>query len=491
MQRSLTIGDEAKIAPAQGMMRWLRGLIGFLAVLLFIPALNPLRTSALIAGNSSLFTIASSYGGLREGFGRALNNGWIDAATLHILYVSAVIILVGTATAVVAACLSLGEHRLRRLGTQVAVLGGLLSLIGLALVPIVYQRFVASPQVRRLDPELPAAWFILLGLQLILILSALIALRRVGKPAPDARYEMHAKYRLFLMFLPFLVLVLVFAYLPLWGWRYAFFDYKPGAGLSWDNFVGFKWFSFLFLNDATRADMRRVLTNTLVMSGLGIGTSWLPMLFAILLVEIRASRLRKAVQTLTTIPNFISWVLVYSFAFALFSTEGFVNQLLIDLRLAESGSNFLMSGDYIWLKMWAWGTWKGLGWSAIIYVAAISGIDQQLYEAATVDGAGRLRRMLHVTLPGLIPTFTVLLLLSIANVLSNGMEQYFVFKNSANKDTIEVLDLFVYTLGLGGRGGTGNIPLATVVGMFKTVISVTLLFVANRVSKIVRGDAIV
>ena len=133
--------------------------------------------------------------------------------------------------------------------------------------------------------------------------------------------------------------------------------------------------------------------------------------------------------------------------------------------------------------MLAWGLWKGIGWSAIIYIAAISGIDQQLYEAATVDGAGRFQRMWNITVPSLIPTFCVLLLMSIANILSNGMDQYLVFENSTNTSSIMVLDLYVYKLGI----GQGQIPLSTVIGMVKSVVSVTLLFAANGISKLIRG----
>ena len=130
---------------------------------------------------------------------------------------------------------------------------------------------------------------------------------------------------------------------------------------------------------------------------------------------------------------------------------------------------------------------KGIGWSAIIYIAAISGIDQQLYEAATVDGAGRFQRMWNITVPSLIPTFCVLLLMSIANILSNGMDQYLVFENSTNTSSIMVLDLYVYKLGI----GQGQIPLSTVIGMVKSVVSVTLLFAANGISKLIRGESIV
>jgi len=254
-----------------------------------------------------------------------------------------------------------------------------------------------------------------------------------------------------------------------------------------DNFVGFKWFTQLFKNPATVRDIIRVLKNTLAMSGLGILTSWLPMAFAIFLCEIKNMKFRRVVQTLTTVPNFISWVLVYAIAFCIFSTDGFVSSLMVNAGIWKEGVNMLMGGSHVWLQMLAWGLWKGIGWSAIIYIAAISGIDQQLYEAATVDGAGRFQRMWNITVPSLIPTFCVLLLMSIANILSNGMDQYLVFENSTNTSSIMVLDLYVYKLGI----GQGQIPLSTVIGMVKSVVSVTLLFAANGISKLIRGESIV
>jgi putative aldouronate transport system permease protein len=223
------------------------------------------------------------------------------------------------------------------------------------------------------------------------------------------------------------------------------------------------------------------------MSGLGILTSWLPMAFAIFLCEIKNMKFRRVVQTLTTVPNFISWVLVYAIAFCIFSTDGFISSLMVNAGIWSEGVNMLMGGSHVWLQMLAWGLWKGIGWSAIIYIAAISGIDQQLYEAATVDGAGRFQRMWNITVPSLIPTFCVLLLMSIANILSNGMDQYLVFENSTNTNAIMVLDLYVYKLGI----GQGQIPLSTVIGMVKSLVSVTLLFGANGISKLIRGESIV
>jgi len=295
-------------------------------------------------------------------------------------------------------------------------------------------------------------------------------------------------FRLFLLTVPFLVLIFIFSYLPLNGWRYAFYDYRAGMKLSDVPFAGLKYFQQIFGSSIRLRDIARVMKNTLGMSFLGILTSPLPMLFAIMLYEMRSNGYRRIVQTLTTLPNFISWVLVYSVAYSMFSVgDGFINRVLVNAGLIESEINFLVSRDNVWITQWAYGTWKSLGWNAVMYLAALTGIDQSLYEAARVDGAGRWDVILHIELPGLLPTFFVLLLLSIANIINNGMEQYYVFANAMNKQSIEVLDLYVYNQGLGGN----QIPYATAVGMLKSVISITLLAVANTTSKLVRGESIV
>jgi len=304
-------------------------------------------------------------------------------------------------------------------------------------------------------------------------------------------FELPQKYKLFLMFLPFLILTTLFAYLPLAGWRYAFFNYRPGIPLKLEDFTGFSWFKSIIESPARQKDIIRVMKNTLGMSGLGIISSWLPVLFAVLLTEIKHTRYKKIIQTLTTVPNFISWVMVYSFAFMLFSVDaGLINRILIDLGLIDKGINFLLSGDFIWLKMTAWGIWKGLGWTAIIYLAAILGIDQELYEAATIDGAGRWRQIWHITVPGILPVYFVLLMLSVANLINNGMDQYYVFKNAFNIGKIEVLDLYVYNIGLSG-GSTSGIPFATVISMLKSIISLILLFSVNGLSRLLRKESIV
>ena len=456
-------------------------------VFLFIPNLNPARISGLINRNMSLFTSGLSYSSLTDGFGRAIKKEWVYPSTLQILYVSALVTCLGLIATAASACMSVGNVKFKKLGNLIAVIGSAVEVAGMIGIYIAYGQISQTTNEKRVQPMFSNGYWVIMAIAILVFVLSVVQIILLAKTKAEEKFEMQTKFRLFLLSLPFLSLVPVFSYLPLLGWRYAFFDYKVGDTLSMDKFVGFKWFTELVKNPATVRDIVKVLKNTLGMSFIGIATSWLPMAFAIFLSEVKSVRFKRFVQTFTTIPNFISWVLVYAIAFCIFSTDGFLSSLLVNLGVWSEGQNLLMSGSHTWIKMWAWGTWKGVGWSAIIYIAAISGIDQQLYEAATVDGAGRFQRMWNITVPSLIPTFCVLLLMSIANILSNGMDQYLVFKNATNADVIRVLDLYVYELGI----GQGSIPLTTVVSMLKSIISVTLLFAANGVSKAVRGESIV
>ncbi len=292
---------------------------------------------------------------------------------------------------------------------------------------------------------------------------------------------------MFFIVLPFLLLVFVFSYLPLLGWVTAFYDYKPALGLGGSEFVGWMWFEILVSSETQLKQIGQVMANTLAMSFLGIATSLLPVFFAMLLNEVRAKWFRNAVQTLTTLPNFISWVLVYMIAFSLFSTSGLVNTTLHDWGLITVPMKFLDTDQHVWLTMLAWSLWKGLGWGAIMYLAAIAGIDQSLYESARIDGANRFQLMRYITFPMLMPTYVVLLVLSIANILNNGMEQYYVFQNAFNREHIQVLDLYVYNVGLTGN----SLSLATVLSMLKSLVSLALLLAANAIAKRARGSSII
>ncbi len=292
-------------------------------------------------------------------------------------------------------------------------------------------------------------------------------------------------YKEFLYIVPFIILIAVFAYYPLYGWVYAFFDYRPPKPMTMDSFVGLKWFKSLVANPVKTKQILNVIRNTFAMSGLSMLFSWLPMIFAIFLNEIKCVPFRKAVQTITTIPNFISWVLVYSVAFNIFNSTGMVNHLLISKGIISKPILFLQASKHVWFTQWVWLTWKNLGWAAIMYIAAITSIDESLFEAAKVDGATRMQRIRYITIPSILPTYFVLLMLSIASFLSNGMEQYYVFQNSFNKDTIQVLDLYVFNLAM----GSGSYSVSTAISMLKSVISVVLLCIANGISKLVRGES--
>ena len=223
----------------------------------------------------------------------------------------------------------------------------------------------------------------------------------------------------FLLIVPFLLLILVFSYYPLYGWVYAFFDYKPPFPLSWDKFVGFKWFVSMVENPVKLKKLAQVLTNTFAMSGLSLLFSWFPMIFAVFLNEIQSVPFKKFVQTVTTLPNFISWVLVYAIAYSVFNSTGAINSILMRMGVIEEPIMFLQSTTHIWFKQWLWLTWKNAGWAAIMYIAAITSIDDSLMEAAMIDGASRMQRIWHITIPSILPTYFVLVMMSLANFLSN------------------------------------------------------------------------
>ncbi len=289
------------------------------------------------------------------------------------------------------------------------------------------------------------------------------------------------QWSLFWICLPFMIMTFMFSYVPIAGWIISFFDYKAGRPLFDCTFVGLKYFKLFF----TDKQVIQVIKNTLIFSAISFVLTPLPMLFAIMLNEVKATKFRKMAQTVTTLPNFISMVIVYSLFFAIFSTDGVLNEVLKMLG-SDKQTNLLMNKDIVYLFQTCVSQWKGLGWSAIIYIAAVAGIDQELYEAASIDGAGRFKSAIHITLPGLMPTFITLLMLGISNLINTGYEQYFVFKNSVVYDKIEVLDLYIYKQGL----QLFDYSYSTAVGMIKSAISVVLLTAANVLSKKVRGNSI-
>lgn len=294
------------------------------------------------------------------------------------------------------------------------------------------------------------------------------------------------KKQLFLCVFPGILICFLFKYLPLWGWSYAFIQYKPGKNLSNSEFVGFHNFTLLFGNPVIRKNVIQSIKNTLGMNFLSYLVMPVPMIFAILLNELKSTKFKKIVQTVSTLPHFISWVVLYSLVSGLLSQSGLINALLLEHGIISEPINILTTDKHVWIIQTLLELWKGLGWSSVIYFAALAGIDQNMYEAAMLDGAGRFQRIWYITVPHLIPTFFVLLIMGMGNMLSTGVDQYFVFGNAMNSEFITTLDLYVYKLGLGG----GNMSAGVAVGILKTVVGIALFSVANWLSKKVRGYGI-
>jgi len=292
------------------------------------------------------------------------------------------------------------------------------------------------------------------------------------------------KRTLLFMAIPCFLFVVTFSYIPILGWIMAFFNYKPGLNLFQCDFTGLKYFKMAVSDPNVLLSLR----NTLAMSCLGIITSPLPIVFAVFLSEIRSKTYKRLVQTFTTLPNFISWVLVFSIFFAMFSvTDGMVNKLLhTTLHWLNQPVNPLINDGAAWFIQTGISIWKSIGFGAIVYLAAISGIDPEMYDAADVDGAGRFKKMWYITFPGLIPTYVTLLLLSIGSLLSNGFEQFYMFYNAMVSDHLTVLDYYLYQLGI----AMNNYSLSTAIGISKTLVSVILIMSANYIVKRVRGTAI-
>ncbi|MEC0206135.1 sugar ABC transporter permease [Paenibacillus lautus] len=279
------------------------------------------------------------------------------------------------------------------------------------------------------------------------------------------------------MSLPFIVIVFIFSYLPVWGWLMAFQNYKPGKGIFEQKWVGLDHFVALFSDDK----FYLVLRNTLAMSFMGLIVGFtIPILFAVLLNELRGSVFKRTVQTISYLPHFVSWVVVAGIVTKMLSTDGgAVNQLLMWLGFIDQPIQFMAQGNLFWYIVTGSDIWKEMGWSAIIYLAAISGIDQEQFEAAKVDGASRLRQIWHITLPSIAPTIAILLIMSIGHLISIGFEKQFLLGNPLVVDYSEVLDLYALNYGL----GMGRFSFGTAIGMFNSIVSIILLLLANGAFK--------
>lgn len=278
------------------------------------------------------------------------------------------------------------------------------------------------------------------------------------------------------MALPGVIWMIIFNFIPMYFIVIAFQRYNVARGVLRSRWVGFDNFLEFFMDER----FWLVIRNTFGLNGLRLLVSFpLAILFAILLNEVAQIRFKRIVQTITYLPHFLSWIILGGIMYEWLSDTGFLTELLLSLGVLRERMNLIAAKELFWPILIVSEVWKELGWNAIIYIAAIATIDPSLYEAATIDGAGRLGKILHVTLPSIRGTIAILLTLAIGNMLSSNFEQLFVFHRSVLYDVVDVIDIYAYRVGI----ENGRLSYATAIGLFRSVFALGLLLTANSVSK--------
>lgn len=288
---------------------------------------------------------------------------------------------------------------------------------------------------------------------------------------------------IYLFLLPGILYFLIFCYRPMAGLVLAFKKYNAGLGVWGSPWVGLDNFRRLFITPLAKQAIR----TTIVISCGRLAIEFIfPILLALMLNEMPGRKLKRVYQTVFTFPHFLSWIIIARILQDLFANNGAVNALLARLG-AESTVKFLSTPSIFRGLIYFTSIWKEAGWSAIIYIAAIAGISQDLYEAATIDGASRLQSIWHVTLPGIRTTIVLLLIMQLGNMMNAGFDQIFNMRNPAVKNSIDIIDTYVYDITF---DAVPNYGFSTAVGMFKSCINCALLLVANGTAKKVTGEGL-
>ena len=274
----------------------------------------------------------------------------------------------------------------------------------------------------------------------------------------------------------FVIYGVIFYYLPLGGWVIAFQNYKPALGMFKSEFVGLQKFQQLFSDSSFLG----VIRNTLALGVINLVLTFVAaIVFAILLNEIRMKFAKKAVQTISYLPHFLSWIVVTGILRDILSGTGIVNELLMKAGATDQAINFFANPDYFWWIVGFSNVWKETGWNAIIYLAAITAIDPSLYEAAAIDGAGRWAKIRHIILPGIRPTVMILLLMNVGNVLNAGFEIQYLLGNGLVQSVSQTIDIYVLKWGI----SQGDYAIGTAAGIFKSFVSIVLIVLANQFAK--------
>ena len=280
---------------------------------------------------------------------------------------------------------------------------------------------------------------------------------------------------LYLLALPGIMYFVLFKYVPMWGILISFQDYSPYQGLIASKWVGLEHFQRFFANP----DFLQLFRNTMAINLLNLIFFFpLPIVLSLMLNEVRSAAYKKLLQSVVYLPHFLSWVIIVGISFLFLSQgEGILNKILAELGFGKI--DFLTNKNYFWAILTIQSIWKEAGWGTVIFLAANAGIDPQLYEASTMDGAGKLRQMWHITLPGIRSVVVVLLILRIGHMMDVGFEQVFLMMNGAVSDVADVFDTYVYRLGV----KQGQFSFSTAVGLFKSVIGLLLVIGANQLAK--------
>lgn len=292
-------------------------------------------------------------------------------------------------------------------------------------------------------------------------------------------------WQLYIMyFIPFL-LVILFVYAAYPGLRMVFYNYKPAKGFEGSAFVGMGIFSKIFKD----GDFLRALKSTIVFNLLDLAISFpVPVILALMLNELRFTKFKKVTQTILYLPHFLSWVIIGSLAYTMFRTEtGLINILFTQGGLISEGIPFLTEKWHWAITYLLFGVWQGMGWGSIIYLAAITSINGELYEAAMIDGANRWKRIWHITLPGIRGTVVTMLIMNLGRVMNSNFERLDSFGNSQVKDFQYQLAVYIYEKGLAG----GNFSYATAVGLFQALVGLVLVLIADKVAKRLGEDGLI
>lgn len=302
--------------------------------------------------------------------------------------------------------------------------------------------------------------------------------KRVDSPSNFSLFIKKAKTQKTLIFMsfPFVVWLIVFAYVPLAGWIMAFQNYTPSQSIFNQQWVGLDQFRKLFADPL----FYRAMKNTLGMGGLGLIFGFISSIgFALLLNEMRFTKFKKITQTISYLPHFVSWVIVANIVRSSLATGGIINILLMKFGIIDNPVMFLSQSKYFWWIVTFADVWKETGWNAIIYLAAMTSIDVSMYEAARVDGASRMQQMWKITLPAIRPVIVILFIMSIGNLINIGFEKQILLGNNVIKDATLVLDKYALDYGI----GLFRYSFGTAIGIFKSVVSVILVLTFNRIAK--------